>query len=171
MDPKHLVRWISAALIAGAVAQSPGSAVAAVDPVSSWNSVAVQATQTGGQNAIVQSRTLAIAQAAVHDALNAIDSRYGRYAFTGNAQTGSSVDAAIAAAARDALVGSIAVGAIRCRTSNCNVTRSAVVTIAGSTAPGKLGSWSVAIGPTVMRCGDRLCSVIAFHVSWNCKVP
>ena len=51
-------------------------------------------------------------QAAVHDALNAIDARYERYAFTGNAQPGASVDAAIAAATRDALVGTIAVGAL-----------------------------------------------------------
>jgi hypothetical protein len=73
--------------------------------------VAVQATLSAGENGIVQSRTLAIAQLSVHDALNAIDSRYARYAFTGNAPTGTSADAAIAASARDALVGAIGVGA------------------------------------------------------------
>jgi hypothetical protein len=81
-----------------------------VNPVSSWNSIAVQAALTAGENAIVASRTLAISQVAVHDALNAIDARYERYAFTGNAQAGASEDAAIAAAARDALVGAIVVG-------------------------------------------------------------
>jgi hypothetical protein len=83
-----------------------------VDPVSSWNSIAVQATLTAGENGVVASRTIAIAQAAVHDVLNAIDSRYERYAFTDNAQAGASPEAAIAAAARDALVGTIAVGAV-----------------------------------------------------------
>ena len=88
-----------------------GSAVAVVDPVSNWNAVAVQATLTAGQT-VVPSRTLAIVQVAIHDALNAIDSRYERYAFAGSAPAGASVDAAIAAAARDAAVGAIAVGAL-----------------------------------------------------------
>ena len=113
LDRKHTVRWVSIGTVAGRhrrIGRSPAAAV--VDPVSNWNSVAVQATLTAGQNAIVPSRTLAIAQVAVHDALNAIDARYERYAFTGNAQVGASVDAAIAAAARDALVGAIAVGAL-----------------------------------------------------------
>src|SRR5262252_5394253 len=83
---------------------------AAVDPVGDWNTIAVQATITAGQSGIPQSRTLAIVHLAIHDALNAIDSRYERYAFTGTAPTGTSVDAAVATAARDALVGAIAVG-------------------------------------------------------------
>jgi hypothetical protein len=80
--------------------------------VSDWNVVAVQATLTAGENALVASRTLAIVQVAIHDALNAIEPRYERYAFTGDAETGASVEAAIAAAARDSLVGTIAVGAL-----------------------------------------------------------
>src|SRR3954453_7061713 len=83
---------------------------AAVDPVSNWNTVAVQATLTAGENAVVQSHTLAIVHVAIHDALNSIDSRYERYAFKADVQTGASVDAAVAAAPRDALVGAIAVG-------------------------------------------------------------
>jgi hypothetical protein len=90
----------------------PGSSSAAVDPVSNWNLVAIQATLTAGENGVVASRTIAIAQAAVHDALNAIDARYERYAFTGSAPGGASVEAAIGAAARDALVGTIPVGAV-----------------------------------------------------------
>jgi len=88
------------------------SVFAATDPVSSWNSVAAQAALAAGQNGAVASRTLAIVQVAIHDALNAIDSRYERYAFRGTAPHGASVDAAIAAAARDALVGAISVGAL-----------------------------------------------------------
>jgi vanadium-dependent haloperoxidase-like protein len=111
MHPKHTVRWVWIGLIAGVTVLWPRSAAAVVDPVSNWNSAAVQAALTAGENGAVSSRTLAIAQVAIHDALNAIDSRYQRYAFTGDAQIGASVDAAIAAAARDALVGAISVGA------------------------------------------------------------
>ncbi len=121
-----LWRSSAAVLILGCGATSPGSptpeansATAGVSPalctdsaVSNWNSFAVQAILTAGQGAVPESRTLAIVQVAIHDALNAIDSRYERYAFTGDAQAGASVDAAIAAAARDALVGAIAVGAL-----------------------------------------------------------
>jgi hypothetical protein len=87
------------------------AASAAENVVSDWNSLAVQATVTAGQNGLRQSRTLAIVHAAIHDALNAIDSRYKPYAFTGNAPARTSVDAAVASAARDALIGTIPVGA------------------------------------------------------------
>jgi hypothetical protein len=110
MNPSKL---IAIALVVGsstmyaAVDQVSNSNIAAVQ---AWNTVAVQATLTAGENAVVQSRTLAIVHVAIHDALNSIDTRYERYAFKGYVQTGASVDAAIAAAARDALVGAITVG-------------------------------------------------------------
>lgn len=88
------------------------SASAATDPVSSWNLFAGQIALASGQGGQVASRTLAIVQLAIHDALNAIDSRYQRYAFNGTAPNGASVDAAIAAAARDVLVGAISVGTL-----------------------------------------------------------
>jgi hypothetical protein len=112
MDRKHGARWFWIVLMAGAAALWPGTAAAVVGPVSNWNTVAIQATLTAGENGVVASRTIAIAQLAVHDALNAIDPRYERYVFTGTAPAGASEDAAIAAAARDALVGTIAVGAV-----------------------------------------------------------
>jgi hypothetical protein len=112
MDRKRVVRWFWIAAVVSAAALWPESAGAVADPVSNWNSVAVQATLTAGENGVVSSRTIAIAQVAVHDALNAIDPRYERYALTDNAQGGASVEAAIAAAARDALVGTIPVGAL-----------------------------------------------------------
>ena len=112
MDRKHTARWFGVAVVVGATALWPGSASAVVDPVSNWNLVAIQATLTAGESGVVASRTIAIAQAAVHDVLNAIDARYERYAFTGSAQGGVSVEVAIAAAARDALVGAISVGAL-----------------------------------------------------------
>jgi len=86
------------------------TASAATNLVADWNVIAIQARMTAGQGSIPASRTLAIVHLAIHDALNAIDSRYERYAFTGTAPKGTSVDAAVATAARDALVGAIAVG-------------------------------------------------------------
>ena len=44
-----------------------------------WNLVASDAAVAGGQNSVVQTRTFAMVQAAVHDALNAIDRRYEPY--------------------------------------------------------------------------------------------
>ena len=106
MDRKPFARVVAMVAVIMACAAWTSTA----DPVSDWNTIAAQSTITAGQNAIVASRTLAIAQIAVHDALNAIDSRYERYAFRGAAPAGASVGAAVAAAARDALVGAIAVG-------------------------------------------------------------
>ena len=81
----------------------------AVNPVSKWNEVAVQATLTAGQGAIPQSRTLAIVQVAVHDALNSIEPRYHRYALRDNICPNASAAAAIATAAHDALADSISI--------------------------------------------------------------
>jgi membrane-associated phospholipid phosphatase len=97
-------------MIAIALLVGSSTMYATVDPVSDWNTIAVQATLTAGQTGVPQSRTLAIVHVAIHDALNSIDSRYERYAFKADVQPGASVDAAIAAAARDALVGAIVVG-------------------------------------------------------------
>ena len=79
---------------------------AGADSVSQWNGIAVQTSLTAGENAVVQSRTLAMAQAAVHDALNAIDRRYEPYTFDGSAP-GALADAAVATAAHDALVAAV----------------------------------------------------------------
>ena len=46
MVPKHTVRWVWIAAFAGATVFWPESAAAVVDPVSSWNAAAVQATLT-----------------------------------------------------------------------------------------------------------------------------
>jgi hypothetical protein len=100
-------RLIVIALLAGS-----SITYAAMDPVSNWNIVAVRATLAAGESAVTQSRTLAIMHVAIHDALNTIDPRYERYALKCDAQGGASMDAAIAAAAHDALVGAIAVGAL-----------------------------------------------------------
>src|SRR5262245_60299024 len=87
-----------------------GSVFAATNPVSSWNLIVSQAALAAGQSPPVLSRTLAIVQVAVHDALNSINSRYEPYALSGSAPAGAFPDAAVAAAARDAAIGAIAVG-------------------------------------------------------------
>jgi hypothetical protein len=61
----------------------------------------------GGQNGIVQTRTLAMTHVAIHDALNTVDPRYERYAYAGPALPGGSPEAAIAAALHDVLAGVI----------------------------------------------------------------
>jgi hypothetical protein len=86
------------------------SASAATDPVSYWNTIAIQTIIKSGQGPVPASRSLAIVQIAIHDALNTIDTRYERYAFGGNTLNGASANAAIATAAEDALIGAIGVG-------------------------------------------------------------
>ena len=65
------------------------------DQVTTWNALGAQAAVMAGQT-VAWSRTLAIEQIAVHDALNAIDPRYQRYVFQASALPGASADAAVA---------------------------------------------------------------------------
>ena len=84
----------------------------AADRSATWNITAITATAMAGQNAIVQSRSLAIVQVAVHDALNGIERRFEPYALNAQTDRGASPEAAMATAAHDALVGLIPVGAL-----------------------------------------------------------
>jgi hypothetical protein len=84
-------------------------ATACVQPVAAnevlkWNDIAAKAATAGGQNNIQITRTIAMVQGAVHDALNAITPRYERYYFEGPGQAGASPDAAVAAATYTVLV-------------------------------------------------------------------
>jgi len=108
---RHYLRTavILAVLLVLPIAITPVLAVQ--DSVTRWNILAVAGTITAGEGAVPQSRTLAVVQVAVHDALNAIDRRYQPYAYTGIAEDDASPDAAVATAAHDALVGIISVGA------------------------------------------------------------
>lgn len=73
--------------------------------VTHWNTVATDAfTPSQGTNPMAQSRSLAILHAAIHDAVNAIDRRYESYTPGLALAPGASIDAAVAAAARDVLV-------------------------------------------------------------------
>ncbi len=69
-----------------------------------WNLIASSAAVAGGQNGVVQTRTFAMVQAAVHDALNAIDRRYELYGPQARVlPIGASPEAAVATAAHDVL--------------------------------------------------------------------
>jgi hypothetical protein len=78
---------------------------AAANEVVQWNETTMKAIEANGQAAVVSTRTLAMVQVAVHDALNAISRRYDAYYFEGAGDPAASPDAAIAAAAHTVLVG------------------------------------------------------------------
>jgi hypothetical protein len=75
-----------------------------LNAVLEWNLIASTAAVAGGQNSVVQTRTFAMVQAAVHDALNAIDRRYELYIHAPILPIGGSPQAAVATAAHDVLV-------------------------------------------------------------------
>lgn len=116
---RALVQWLAATALAATAAlpqaraasslPDPGPSAAAsarrADAVLHWNRVAIAAfTPSQGTNALAQSRTLAILQASVHDALNAIDPRYASYTPGVPPAPLALPDAAVAAAARAVLV-------------------------------------------------------------------
>jgi hypothetical protein len=77
----------------------------ATNEVLQWNEITMKAIDANGQSNVVATRTLAMTQGGVHDALNAINRRYDAYYFEGSADAGASPDAAVAAAAHTVLVG------------------------------------------------------------------
>src|SRR5216683_2394504 len=77
----------------------------AANEVLQWNETTIKAIEANGQSNVVATRTLAMVQGAVHDALNAINRRYDAYYFEGPADPAASPDAAVAAAAHTVLVG------------------------------------------------------------------
>ncbi len=114
---RALVQLLALATLAAATTAMPGPVSAAGDAagqrqpvqrenaVLHWNRIAAEAfAPSQGTNALVQSRTFAILQASVHDALNAIQRRYAAYTPGVPAAPQASPDAAVAAAAREVLV-------------------------------------------------------------------
>lgn len=73
------------------------------DAVTDWNVIALNATAVP-PNSILQSRALAIVHGAIYDALHAIDRKGGAYAIDVEAPAGTSVEAAVVAAAYGSLV-------------------------------------------------------------------
>ena len=83
------------------------AAPVAANEVLQWNETTMKAIEANGQNNIVATRTLAMVQGAVHDALNSIDRRYDAYYFQGARNPAASPEAAVAAAAHTVLVGAV----------------------------------------------------------------
>jgi hypothetical protein len=99
--------YVVAVAAAGVLAWLSGVAFAqpAANEVLQWNDTTMKAIEANGQSNVVATRTLAMVQAAVHDALNAINRRYDAYYFEGPGDPAASPDAAVAAAAHTVLVG------------------------------------------------------------------
>jgi hypothetical protein len=79
--------------------------VIGADEVLYWNGVALEIVQQSATHPPKTARDLAIVQAAVYDALNAIDGRYGPLYYQSSIAGPTSQEAAVAAAAHQALVG------------------------------------------------------------------
>ena len=86
------------------VEQLEDRAVLSASVVLEWNQLTLDAIRLTGTNTPLASRALAITQAAVYDAVNAIDGTYAPYAFNGQAPPGASPEAAAATAAYHTLV-------------------------------------------------------------------
>ena len=76
---------------------------AQADAVTDWNVIALNATAVP-PNSILQSRALAIVHGAIYDAVRAVDRKSGAYAIDVEAPAGTSVEAAVVAAAYGSLV-------------------------------------------------------------------
>ena len=77
--------------------------VPSADVVIEWNQLAVHAVGQARVSPVVASRALAITQAAVYDAVNAIDRSFEPYHAHVHASRGASPEAAAAQAAHDTL--------------------------------------------------------------------
>jgi hypothetical protein len=100
---RRLLVTAGVTLITGLVATTAARA----DDVVAWNAHTLNALGVSGQNPLVQTRSLAMVHAAIHDALNAIESRYEPHAFSACAAPWTSPEAAIATAAHRVLLGVI----------------------------------------------------------------
>jgi len=86
------------------VEQLEDRSLLSANPVLEWNQLTLDAIRLTNTSTPLASRALAITQAAVYDAVNAIDGSYAPYAFSGHAPPGASLGAAAAVAAHDTLV-------------------------------------------------------------------
>jgi hypothetical protein len=91
----------------GAIAGHEHDATAVLEWNETAGAAARKACLSPSNDPLHEARMYAITQVAVHDALNAIDRRYQPYAFTARAPRNTSVTAAVAAAAHDALVATL----------------------------------------------------------------
>jgi len=106
--PRALVASLVAASMGAVAAPAAAHHPVDTDAVSEWNATAGRAAVATGispvGNPLHESRLYAMTQIAIHDALNSIHRRSEPYAFAARARRHTSVDAAIAAAARGVMV-------------------------------------------------------------------
>jgi YHS domain-containing protein/membrane-associated phospholipid phosphatase len=74
------------------------------DEVTRWNQIATDASTVADTNPLRESCVFAILHVAIHDAVNAVESRYEPYLSRTSRAPGASAEAAIAGAAHDTLV-------------------------------------------------------------------
>ena len=92
-------------MMAGALLVITVASRVSADEVTRWNKIATDASAVANTNPLTESCVLAILHVAIHDAANAVESRYEPYqARTSPAPVAASVEAAIAGAAHDTLV-------------------------------------------------------------------
>jgi membrane-associated phospholipid phosphatase len=77
---------------------------ASADQVTRWNQIATDATTTANTDPLMESRIYAILHVAIHDAVNAVETRYEPYLPRISPAPGASVEAAIAGAAHETLI-------------------------------------------------------------------
>jgi membrane-associated phospholipid phosphatase len=95
---------IAIALAAPALLADAAPAGAQTGEVARWNTIGTEAMAAAGTDPLTESRVLAILHLAMHDALNTLEPRYRTYAAPlAGATAGASAEAAVAAAAHEAL--------------------------------------------------------------------
>ena len=97
--PDRLLGALTAALLAITVASRSSA-----DEVTRWSQIATDATTVANTNPLKESCVFSILHVAIHDAVNAVESRYEPYLRRTSSAPGASVEAAIAGAAHDTLV-------------------------------------------------------------------
>jgi YHS domain-containing protein/membrane-associated phospholipid phosphatase len=93
------IATLAAALLSITVASR-----ASADEVTRWDQIATDASTVADTNPLRESCVFAILHVAIHDAVNAVESRYEPYLSRTSPAPGASVEAAIAGAAHDTLV-------------------------------------------------------------------
>src|SRR5712692_10312751 len=96
-------RRLETAVVALAVLLSGAARIAQADVITDWNDKACKIVASMGPGAPGH-RVMAVVQVSVFEAVNSIDSRYAPYMQKVAAPAGASVDAAVAAANRTALL-------------------------------------------------------------------
>jgi YHS domain-containing protein/membrane-associated phospholipid phosphatase len=92
------------AILAAALLASIVAGKTSADEVTRWNQIATDASTTPNTDPLTETRIFAILHVAIHDAVNAVESRYEPYLPRTSPVPGASVEAAIAGAGHDTLV-------------------------------------------------------------------